>query len=417
MSLRGVNISEGNIGINVSGDTREFGLIGNGVEIPLQLKLNTAYQLRRIEDAKAIGITQEYDQVNNVNIHRHISEFYRIAGAGRILNILLVSQETPIKDMIAMAKVLVVESDGNISDLAFCSNMAADFVETTINGLSNLVYEAVPVLEQFARWCALQDMPLHISLEGRNVSENLAGLIDLRDFEIEVNSEMVKLEAVKVSLVIAQDYTYAEEKTGNARLFADVGTFLGVVASAPWNRNPGEVATKNIQNAAYSAWMVGGLSNHKKHSEVFESLDTLDDKGYIIPIKYQGRTGYWFNDGHVCAPIVIDAQSNMNQHMIYYSHTIDQSIRGLRQVYLPEIKKPVPLENGKLPVDMIEYYNAIGNQFFAQLAAQGLISEGYTSIDPESDLLRDKVLKVQFTVIPTGMINELVGTINLKTIV
>lgn len=415
MSLRGVSISQGAIGINVAGDNREFGLILNGVNIADKLQYDRSYRLRRIQDAEAIGITPEYDQTHNIHVYRHIAEFYRIAGAGRVLNILIVDQQTAIKDMISSAKLLVVESDGNISDMAFASNLADDYLETTINGLSNVVYEAVPVLQEFANWCGDQDKPLHITLEGRAVSDTLSGLMDLRNFEITIEGEAVKLEANKVSMVIAQDYSHAKNFTGSSQKMADVGTFLGIIARAPWNRNPGEVQTGNIQNVPLNTWLIGGLSNHQRYSDVYESLETLNDKGYIIPVKYQGMTGYWFNDGPVCAPIVIDNQGNINAHTIYYSHTLDQCIRGLRLVYLPEIKKPVPLDNGKLPTDMIAYYNAIGDRFFGQLESAGLISQGQTMVDPDSDLLREKVLRVQFSVIPTGTISEIIGTINLKT--
>jgi Protein of unknown function (DUF2586) len=414
MSLRGVNIKEGTVGVNATGDAREFGLIGNGIAVVGKLVLGTAYVLRRVQDAEALGITAQYDSDNNINVYRHISEFYRMTGEGRTLNIMLLAPTILLKNMVADAKRLLVSADGMIADLGFVSNLTTP-VTTRVNGLSTQVHEAIPVLQELAVWGIENDMPLHITLEGSNVSDTLSDLMDLRDFEIDIAGNPVKLSATKVSLIIAQDWAYAQGKTAHAKKYADVGTFLGVVASHAWNRNPGEVATKNLQNTASNAWTVGGLSNNKPYNEVYPFLETLNDKGYIIPIKYQGIAGYWFNDGATIAPVVIDVQGNINQHTIYYSHTMDESIRGLRKVYLPEIKKPVPLENGKLPVDMIEYYNAIGNQFFQRLVASGLISEGKAKVDPNSDLLGAKKLNVQFTVVPTGTINELIGTINLKT--
>lgn len=414
MSLRGVSISEGNIGANQAGDTRQFGLIGNGVAIGGELvALNTAYILRRIEDAEALGITAAYDLENNMHVHRHISEFYRMNGPGRILNIMLVADTVALKNMITPAKELIVSAEGMISDLAFFVN--SDTEITLLNGLPTALNEAIAGLQNLAVWASERDMPLHTIIEGYAISDTLSNLADLRNFEIIVGEDPVKLSATKVSMVIAQDWNHAEAFTGNAKKFADVGTFLGVVASHAWNRNPGEVETKNIQNVPLSSWMIGGLSNHQKHKDIFESLETLNDKGYIVPIKYQGIAGYWFNDGPTMAPIVIDAQGNMNQHTIYFSHTIDQCTRALRLIYLPEIKKPVPLESGLLPVDMVEYYNEIGNEVFNRMAAAGLISEGRAIVDPNSDLIGKKELDVQFTVVPTGTINELVGTINLKT--
>jgi hypothetical protein len=190
---------------------------------------------------------------------------------------------------------------------------------------------------------------------------------------------------------------------------------LGNIAAQDWNRNPGEVATQNLTNAKLGNWLVGGLSNHKRYDEVFDGIETLNDKGYVFPIRYQGAAGWFWNDGHTCTPIVLDAAGNINQHTIYYSHTIDMSKRALRAAYLPEVKKPVELdENGKLTTDMVDYYNATGNNVFGNLAGRGLISDGYANVDVDSDLLIEKVLKVQFAVIPTGMVNEIVGTINLK---
>lgn len=413
MSLRGVSISEGRIGVNQAGDTRQFGIIGNGFAVAGTLALDTAYILRRIEDAEALGITAAYDLENNMHVHRHISEFYRMNGPGRILNVMLVAETVALKNMITPAKSLLVNAEGMISDLAFFVNSETEI--TLVNGIPTAVNEAVQELQKLADWARENDMPLHTIVEGYGISDTLNTLADLRNFEIIVGSDTVEIAATKVSMVIAQDWNHAEAFTGNAKKFADVGTFLGVIASHAWNRNPGEVETKNIQNVALNSWMIGGLSNHKKHKDVFESLETLNDKGYIIPIKYQGMAGYWFNDGPTMAPIVIDAQGNMNQHTIYFSHTIDQCIRALRLIYLPEIKKPVPLESGLLPVDMVEYYNEIGNEVFNKMASAGLISEGKTIVDPNSDLVGNKILDVQFTVVPTGTINELIGTINLKT--
>jgi hypothetical protein len=104
----------------------------------------------------------------------------------------------------------------------------------------------------------------------------------------------------------------------------------------------------------------------------------------------------------------------MNQHMIYYSHTIDEAKRALRIAYLPEVKKPVMLENGLLPASMVGYYDALGDGVFDKLAGKELLSEGKTFTDPESDLLVEKILRIQFAVVPTGTVNEIVGTINLK---
>ena len=405
MSLRGIRILGGKIGANVAGDGREFGIICNGVAIADKLDLATHYELRRPSDAVALGIDAAYDTTNSVNVYRHISEFYRKAGEGKKLHIMLLAQTVMIDEMTDLAKALVVAADGNISDLAFCFNPAPAYVETIVDGMNADVLAAIPVLQAFADWADGNDMPLHTILEGRGMGDVLAALTDLRDMEAEYE---------KVTLVAGQDWDYAEGLWALGKKMADVGTFLGVVAGQAWNRNPGEVATQNLTNATLGAWLVAGLSNHKKYAEVYADLETLNEKGYVFPIKYRGVTGYWWNDGHVCAPIVIDNAGNMNQHMIYYSHTIDEAKRALRIAYLPEVKKTVVLDEGKIPPTMVSYYNALGDMVFDRMAGKELLSDGKTYTDPDSDLLIEKILRIQFGVVPTGCVNEIVGTINLK---
>ncbi|NDV93542.1 hypothetical protein D0T84_01245 [Dysgonomonas sp. 521] len=410
MSLRGVTLQEGRIGANVAGDSREFGIICSGIAVQDKAQLNTTYKLLRPSDAEAIGITEEYDTTNKVRVYRHISEFYRRAGEGRALHLRLIAQSFKPADMVESAKILVVEADGMISDLAFGYNPPAGYLETMADGFNSDVRAAIGPLQQFAVWTDENDMPLHTILEGRALADDASGAIDLRALKV----GDATLEAAKVTIVFGQDWVYADTLDDLGKKYADVGTFLGVIASQAWNRNPGEVETQNLTDATLGVWTIGGLSNHKKYSEVFESLESLNDKGYVFPIKYQGLTGYWWNDGHVCAPIIIDAQGNMNQHMIYYSHTMDEAKRNLRRVYLPEVKKPVQLESGKLPTGMVGYYNAIGDREFERLAGNELISEGKTYTDANSDLLIAKVLNIDFGVVPTGCINEILGTINLK---
>ena len=410
MSLRGVSISEGAIGANVAGDSREFGLICNGVAVPDGAELGKLITLRRPSDAEARGITPEYDKENNVRVHRHISEFYRRAGEGRVLHIALVGMGVKPAKMVEQAKMLAVSSGGNIADLTFAYNPPTGYTDTLIDGLNTDVWEAIPALQAFAEWTDKNDMPLHTILEGRGISDNLSDLANLRNFQINGNT----LQGQKVTLVIGQDWNYAETQDEAGKKFADVGTFLGNIASHAWNRNPGEVETQNLTNVSRGNWLVGGLSNHKQYSEVYDRLETLNDKGYVFPIRYQGTAGWFWNDGHCCVPIVLDADGRINQHAIYLSHTMDMSKRALRQALMPEVKKPVELEEGRITQDMVDYFNALGDNAFGRLAGRSLISDGKTDVSPDSDLLIKKVLDAQFAVIPTGMINEIVGTINLR---
>jgi hypothetical protein len=409
MSLRGVHITEGEIGINVSGDSREFGLICTGVAVVDKLVLGTHYVLRRVSDAVALGINADYDITNSVNCYRHISEFYRMAGEGKKLNLIIVGQDVPFtsdndSNMITIAKRMVAEST-LISDIAFARTPGS--LTSPINGLDPEVNNAIAPMQSFAQWCDDNDMPLHVILEGFNITTTIANLLDLRHLAV---------AAPKVTIVIGQDNKYAQTVATNCAKYADVGTFLGCIAAQSFNRNPGEVETMNITDSVLGIFTVGGLSNGLKYTDVFEQLATLDDKGYVFPIRYTGLSGYWWNDGHCCVEVIVDAYGNMNAHEIYYSHCLDQSKRALRIAYMPEVKVPVALESdGKLGQDMIDYYTAIGDMVFSLMEGKSLISKGKTTVDPNSDLLVAKELIVGFGVVPTGMTGEINGFINLKT--
>lgn len=410
MSLRGVIIKEGTVGRNVSGDSRQFALVCNGEAVGGKAELDKPYKLSRVADAEALGITQEYDTANDVRIYRHITEFYRKSGEGRPLWLVLCARAKKPEEMTDAAKMAVIESGGSISDIAFAYNPAEDYSDTVVDGMNADVKAAIIPLQRFAEWCDKHDMPLHVILEGRAIGDSLTGLADLRGLEA---SEGVTFHGEKVTVVIGQDWNYAEALASNlGKKYADVGTFLGCIAAQAWNRNPGEVATMRLTDGTRGDWLVGGLSNHKPYSEVFDNLESLDDKGYVFPIRYQGMDGCWWNDGHTCTPIIVDKDGNMNQHTLYYSHTMDECKRALRAAFLPELKGVVPVENGKLPKGVIAYFNSVGDNALSRLSPK--ISAWSVQADENSDVLVDKELRISFAVVPTGSVNTITGTINLK---
>lgn len=409
MSLRGVEITEGKIGANTATDGREFALVAGGVAVADKLSIGEIYELKRPSDAIALGISAAYDETNDCRLSRHISEFYRIAGEGKTLVICVVALGTTPADMVAKAKELILDRD-IVSDIAFAYNPAANYAPTLLNGMDSNVFAGIKALNDMAIWADVNDRPVHTILECRGLGDTLSSVADLRSMEIESQP----YSAEKVTLVAGQDWDFAEGLSTLGKKFADVGAFLGCVAAQAWNRNPGEVATMGLTNVDKGLWITGGLSNHQKYTAVYDSLDVLDQKGYVFPIKYTGMAGYFWNNGHTCAPVVIDADGNMNQHTIYYSHTFNMAKRALRIAFLPEVKKVQELELGMLGASLVAYYNEVGDSAFDVLSAKGLISKGSTNTSADSDLLVAKQLDVEFGVVPTGCVDLIKGTLNLK---
>jgi hypothetical protein len=244
-------------------------------------------------------------------------------------------------------------------------------------------------------------------LEGHNLSGLGSVVPDLRDIE--------NVEATKVTVVIGQDWKYAETKTGTAKNFADVGTVLGVCSTAAINQNIGDNEAFNLTDSTKDVWMIPGLSNHSKNVSIYQQLQTFEDKGYVFGLTYAGLAGVRINNDHVCVEVVIDSEGNMNEHTIAYGRVMDDCVRQLRTVYLPKIKKTYPVDTeGKLLTGPRVSLEAIGDAIFNSMVTAGEISFGKTTIDPNSDLLVAKELIVKFVVIPTGNVGEITGTINLK---
>lgn len=409
-NLDAVQINKGKVGANRLGnDRRVSAIIVSSPVIPL-LAFKTTVQLFGLYDAEQYGITAAFDATNNVNVYRHVREFYRMAGEGVPLNFMVVAQTETLQSITQdtagdKIKRLLVDSDYKVRQLAVALNPTA--LATSVDGLIPDVLASIPLAQGTAEWAYDQFMPTHLFLEGYGLNGLASVVPDLRDIE--------NVEATKVTMVIGQDWQYAETKTGIAKKFADVGTVLGVCAAAAINQNIGDNEAFNLMDATKQAWMVPGLSNHKTNKEVYAELQTFEDKGYVFGVTYPGLAGVRINNDHVCAPIKIDAEGNMNEHTIAYGRVMDDCARRLRTAYLPKIKKTYPVDAaGKLPTGVRVSLETIGDTIFTDMQNSVEISAGKTTVDPESDLLVAKELKVAYKVQPTGVLGFLNGTINLK---
>lgn len=104
--------------------------------------------------------------------------------------------------------------------------------------------------------------------------------------------------------------------------------------------------------------------------------------------------------------------------MISYGIVLDKAVRDLRTALLPYVKSSVTVdpETGKLPKATAAYFEAVGDQVFERMISAGLITAGKTTVNADSNLMiTPRVLEVSFVVVPTGCIDEIKGTINLKT--
>ncbi|BBQ08161.1 DUF2586 family protein [Elizabethkingia anophelis] len=409
-NIKGVNIVKGKVGANRLGsDDSISGIVLTGPK-PSNLEFGVPVVVYNLSDVESLGITKEYDQTGNVHVYEHLSEFFRLAGSGTELHLLLAEQTKKLTELCeGPAETLLISAEGKIKQIAIGVNLAAGVAITMLNGLPDEVYNSIAKAKLLEEWSEENLMPVSVFLEGYSYGGSAATAADLRDIP--------NLSAEGVTLVIGQDYDIAAKRTGSAQKYAFIGTALGICASCTVNQNIGENETKNLTHEARKLLVNPGLSNHKKNTEQYADLQTLENKGYVFGLTYTGMAGVRLNNDHVCSPIVLDDDNNINEHSVAYGRTGKKARRSLRAAYLPKVKTNymVDAATGKMSPGVVIFLESIGDGVFADMVRRGEITTGKTYVDPNSDLLVEKVLKVGYKIVPRGSIGEINGTINLKT--
>lgn len=423
-NLKGVIISKGALGVNTltAGDEIS-GLVIAAPDTAGMIAGETKV-VYNINDVEALGFTAAYDAANFVNAYRHLSEFYRLAEEGTKLTILLVAQATTLSGIFtetvanaadSPAQLLLVASGGDIRQIAAVVNPTA--APVALDGFTTEIYAAIPKAQAVADWAYNNSMPCQVLLEGYAYGGNAATVQGVRD--------IANVDAPKVSVIIGQDWKYADTLPVDdgtdpvyMRTLADVGTALGTLAAAAINQSIGDNSAFNLTDATRDAWMVAGLSNHTKNSANFNSLQTLENKGFIFGVTYPGFAGVRWNGDHTCVEVVIDAQGNINEHTISYGRVLDKAIRLLFSAYLPELKKawPVIPATGLLPTGVIKHFEGVGQSVLNDMLLRNEISLGTVTVDEASDLITEKVLKIKkIKIVPYGYSNAIEASINLKS--
>jgi hypothetical protein len=422
--LRGVKIKKGAVGPAVGDFDGISGLLINGPAVAaagdiLGVELATVYELKSVADAEARGIDAAYDSDNDCLTYRHITEFYRMAGEGQSLYIMVCESTKDMATMLAdHGEDFLRNADGELRQIMVAYNTPDAYAPTAVDGLEPVVFAAIAAAQTLHDWSFANDMPCQFIVEGRGIEGTSAAIQDLKG--IEVSSSVVEYN--NVLMFAGQDWDYADSLAGALQKFADVGTLGGLISAVAVNANPGEVGEDttdnlfNITDVKRSKWLTAGLSSHEKIT-ARDDLQALNDKGYVFAISYTGMSGYRINDDHVCAPQVIDEDDNMNIHTYALGRTFNKLARNVRRVMLPHVKSTVPVdtETGKLPTGIVQYFKGIGDRAYNPMLNAGELSGGETFVDPSSDLLSgDKELVTEITMVPTGIVGEISATLRIK---
>jgi hypothetical protein len=423
MSLtKPVDIKRGTPNGNVlAGSSKTSGMIGHGVAVAGKIALKELKTFFSVADAEAAGILE--GGVNNLAWY-HISEFYRKSGKGTKLYFMLVNNAhasgvltVKMLDFITDAnseygKKMLMEAGGSIYNLGFFMAPPAGYLVTALNGMDSDSYNSIAAVQALYDWADARNLPCNIVLEGREFSGTSGTAVDLR--------AIVNTKAHKCTLVVGQDWTFAEALTqAEHKKHAAIGTFLGCMSLAEISQNVGEYEDPDLAVSDTVNFVVPGLSNHTKVSDRFDDLDTLDTKGYVFALTIPGINGTRWNGDHTCTPIEVDNDNNLSESSISLGRVNDEVRRRLRARLLPKIKTRQRIDpaTGKLDTKTVAAFNALGDVVFQDMDREGHInSGGSTAVDPNSNLLvAPRILKVNFKYVPLGQIDAVNGVVNIKT--
>jgi hypothetical protein len=386
MGLPGVkiNVLNGQLGRTPGSADGVAGLIGSGVAAA-GIALGEAKQIFGTEDAKALGLNEEYDTTNSTNLYRHIKDFYKEAGEGAELWVMIVSATTTMADMVDsvgnFAPVLLNAADGRIRLLGVTRKPDGLYAPTYTSGMDDDAEAAMLGGHSLAEAFAAEYKPVRVMVEGRDFQGVVANLKDLRQGT--QNRAGVVLAGLD-----------ANSKA------AAVGLVLGRMAAVPVQRNIGRVKDGDL--GLVNAYLSDG---QRIESYSLGAWGAIHDKGYIFARKYQGRSGYYFNDDPA-ATVITDDYSSLARGRV-----IDKALLLAYTTYVNEILDDIEInpDNGQMNPAVVKSYQAmIENVLNLEMVNAGEASGVSVSIDPTQNVLSTDKVMISLAIVPKGYSKEIV---------
>ncbi|MBO5428067.1 MAG: DUF2586 family protein [Prevotella sp.] len=354
-------------------------LICGATAVAGTLALNTAYEITSHDDLRALGVTEE----NNAVLYKHVTEFYDEAEAGTKLVLYPVSPATTVTDLCdytkaeaGFARDLITRKNGALRGIGIAGINSEGASDGTA-GLDPDVYTALPKAQQLAEWATTElYAPLFFVFEGRNYDPSH----ELKDLTEEKYN--------RVAILIGDT---VQDSGG-----ACVGTLLGRIASIPVHRNIGRVKDGSL----FPLEMYVGT---KKIEESGSTVSAIFERGYIVPRKHVGRTGYYFaDDPMACDPT--DDYAHITSRRV-----IDKAYRIAYDTMLEELLDELELnEDGTLQHAVAKsWQQTLENAVNRQMTASGELSatdgEGCKCyIDGTQNVVSTSCIEVVLKVRPHG---------------
>lgn len=388
MNLPNVNIviGNGNMGNISLSDDDIAGLILTGAAVANKLELNKVYVLGSTLELAKLGITEE----TNPLAHKEITAFYRTAGEGAELHLLMVDEATTLtqmcsEDAASPLRKLINSAAGRIRLVGINRNTPADYEMTAEKGLDADVITAIASAHAVTEDFLTSIAPFRVLLPALGWDGEANNLYKPREGSYN-----------RVSVVMASD-----GKFGASQLYsAAIGQVLGRAAKIGVHQNLGRVRDGAIAAKGY-------LTDGRTPEEHFSLMNLLEDAGYIFYRTFAGKNGYYLN-GDATATDVTDDYCFLSSGRV-----IDKAMVVTYRTYIDDILDNIRVDpdKGTIPVSICKSFEA--SIIRAVNTSMGDEMSSFTAyIDPNQNILANGQMTITCKIVPLATLREI--TVNLS---
>lgn len=401
MSFEGVNINklQGGLGArNPSTDSVMMLMFAIPLlALPVGVTHYEAIELHQLKDLEDAGIDASFDANEKLLVHHAVSEFFRNAPNGVLHFVAVPDALTPVQLLQAAEMKAAIRKAKDVKGIAI-GGTAESYVE-----LDGMVEAVQAEINAFAAEKRLIDFVL---LQGNG--ELNAGV----PYALSTYPNLREKNAANVSVSIAQDPDIASLEV-EYKLYADVGSVLGMIAVRKVNENAGsvDIVNKPRNRKGLPNYTLTGLTQWRRASlsdgRAFDSLSVTDQrllssKGYIYAGSFEGFDGVYLNGSPTCVEMASDYAYIENNRVW------NKAARAIRQALLPHVRGLVKKDpaTGYIQSTTIAAWEGKVNKALAQMEIDDEIS-GYASyIDPKQMPDELTPLQVKAQVVKDGIVHE-----------
>ena len=368
-----IDFSNGNLSqVSASADG-VIGILATGVTVAGKFLLNTPYKITQASDITGtLGITL----VNNPGLFKLLTELFNQSGDGVEVWVTGFADTVTMTIMATLATVtgvkeMLLAANGKIRTIIVHRTPAVGYVPVTATGIDGDVATAMAQAQITAVWCAdTLKAPVFFLIAGLYYQGNPATLTDIT---IATNN--------RVGIVIG------DTVSGNG---CAIGLVAGKLARIPVQRNIGRVKDGAIL----------GVVNAYLATVLVQSADvaSVNDKGYITLRTHTGRSGYYFTDDPLAAPVTDD------YNHITARRTVDKAYRIAYDTLINELLDEVPVtDQGKISV---AYAKSLENKVESAII-NSMTAAGELGNDPADQDDKGVSFYVNYNqnIIATGQVN------------